>query len=97
MAFCWWWLGATGATTVGSSNINAGLTFKVGSSLINRLTEIEHIFLLVASLTTPQIAAMGRFATTALLYEQFRPRSYPPEFFSVVAERLALGPGHSLV
>ena len=39
---------------------------------------------------------MGRFATTALLYEQFRP-PYPPEFFRVVAERLELCPAHSLI
>jgi hypothetical protein len=30
---------------------------------------------------------MGRFATTAPLYEQFRP-PYPPAFFSDVAEKL---------
>jgi len=39
---------------------------------------------------------MGRFATTAPLYEQFRP-PYPPGFFRVVAERLEFGPGHSLI
>ena len=39
---------------------------------------------------------MGRFATTAPLYEQFRP-PYPSGFFRVVAERLEFGPGHSLI
>jgi ubiquinone/menaquinone biosynthesis C-methylase UbiE len=42
------------------------------------------------------LPAMGRFATTAPLYEQFRP-PYPPGFFRVVAERLEFGPGHSLI
>jgi ubiquinone/menaquinone biosynthesis C-methylase UbiE len=39
---------------------------------------------------------MGRFATTAPLYEQFRP-PYPPESFRTVAERLELGPARSLI
>jgi SAM-dependent methyltransferase len=39
---------------------------------------------------------MGRFATTAEFYEQFRP-PYPPEFFGAVAERLQLSKQHSLI
>ena len=39
---------------------------------------------------------MGRFATTALLYEQFRP-PYPPVFFREVAERLVLEKCHALI
>ncbi|WP_065751590.1 class I SAM-dependent methyltransferase [Bradyrhizobium paxllaeri] len=39
---------------------------------------------------------MGRFATTAALYAQFRP-PYPPEFFRAVAERLRLGKQHALI
>jgi SAM-dependent methyltransferase len=45
---------------------------------------------------TPQICAMGRFATTAALYEQFRP-PYSPEFFRAVVERLRLGKQHALI
>lgn len=51
---------------------------------------------LVASGATPQICGMGRFATTAALYEQFRP-PYSPEFFRVVVERLRLGKRHALI
>src|SRR6185312_6794523 len=40
--------------------------------------------------------AMGRFASTAELYEQFRP-PYPPEFFRTVAERLQLSKQHALI
>jgi SAM-dependent methyltransferase len=39
---------------------------------------------------------MGRFATTASLYEHLRP-PYPPEFFSTVTETLALSKRHALV
>lgn len=39
---------------------------------------------------------MGRFATTAALYEQFR-TPYPPEFFREVAERLSLSRQHTLI
>ena len=39
---------------------------------------------------------MGRFATTAALYEQFRPL-YSPEFFRAVVERLRLGKQHALI
>ncbi|WP_245310123.1 class I SAM-dependent methyltransferase [Bradyrhizobium jicamae] len=39
---------------------------------------------------------MGRFATTAALYAQFRP-PYPPEFFRAVAERLRLGKQHAVI
>ena len=51
---------------------------------------------LVASGATPQIGGMGRFATTAALYEQFRP-PYSPEFFGAVVERLRLGKRHALI
>ena len=51
---------------------------------------------LVASGATPQICDMGRFATTAALYEQFRP-PYSPEFFRAVVERLKLGKQHALI
>ena len=51
---------------------------------------------LVASGATPQICGMGRFATTAALYEQFRP-PYSPEFFRAVVERLRLGKQHALI
>ena len=53
-------------------------------------------FELVASGATPQICGMGRFATTAALYEQFRP-PYSPEFFGAVVERLGLGKQHALI
>jgi SAM-dependent methyltransferase len=39
---------------------------------------------------------MGRFATTAVLYEQFRP-PYPPAFFREVAERLGLTKRQALI
>src|SRR5262249_2426047 len=39
---------------------------------------------------------MGRFATTAKLYEQYRP-PYPAEFFQAVAQRLALSKQHALI
>ena len=39
---------------------------------------------------------MGRFATTAILYEQFRP-PYPPAFFKEVAEHLELKKGQALI
>jgi SAM-dependent methyltransferase len=39
---------------------------------------------------------MGRFATTAGLYAQFRP-PYSPEFFRAVVERLGLGKQHALI
>src|SRR4029077_13422011 len=39
---------------------------------------------------------MGRFATTAPLYEQFRPL-YPPEYFRTVAQKLGLSKQHALV
>ena len=39
---------------------------------------------------------MGRFATTALLYEQFRP-PYPAAFFQEVAERLGLKKWQALI
>jgi Methyltransferase domain len=39
---------------------------------------------------------MGRFATTASLYEHLRP-PYPPEFFSTVTETLALSKRHTLI
>jgi SAM-dependent methyltransferase len=39
---------------------------------------------------------MGRFASTAELYEQFRP-PYPPEFFQAVAQRLTLSRQHTLI
>ena len=39
---------------------------------------------------------MGRFATTAALYGQFRP-PYPPAFFRAVVKRLGLGERHALI
>src|SRR3974390_3609965 len=39
---------------------------------------------------------MGRFATTALFYEELRP-PYPPEFFSEVARQLKLSRQHALI
>src|SRR3982074_3988417 len=39
---------------------------------------------------------MGRFATTAALYEELRP-PYPPGFFREVVLRLALGKEHALI
>jgi ubiquinone/menaquinone biosynthesis C-methylase UbiE len=39
---------------------------------------------------------MGRFASTAELYEQFRP-AYPPEFFRDVAEKLQMSKQHRLL
>ena len=39
---------------------------------------------------------MGRFATTAELYEQYRP-PYPAEFFQAVAQKLALSKRHALI
>jgi hypothetical protein len=39
---------------------------------------------------------MGRFATTAPLYEQFRP-PYPPEYFRAVAQKLGLSKQHALL
>lgn len=39
---------------------------------------------------------MGRFATTAEFYEQYRP-PYPPEFFRAVAQELALSRQHALI
>ena len=39
---------------------------------------------------------MGRFATTAELYEQYRP-PYPAEFFQAVAQKLALSRQHALI
>src|SRR6201992_2584702 len=39
---------------------------------------------------------MGRFATSAPLYEQFRP-PYPPEYFRSVADRLGLSKRQALV
>jgi SAM-dependent methyltransferase len=39
---------------------------------------------------------MGRFATTAPLYEQFRP-PYPPEYFHIVAQKAGLSKQHTLV
>src|ERR1700745_116265 len=39
---------------------------------------------------------MGRFATTAALYEQFRP-PYPAEFFRAVAQKLGLSKQHALI
>lgn len=39
---------------------------------------------------------MGRFATTAALYENLRP-PYPPEFFRSVAGRLALSARSALI
>ena len=39
---------------------------------------------------------MGRFATSAPLYEQFRP-PYPPEYFRTVAQKLGLSKQHALV
>jgi SAM-dependent methyltransferase len=39
---------------------------------------------------------MGRFATTAEFYEQYRP-PYPAEFFRAVAERLKLDKRHALI
>ena len=39
---------------------------------------------------------MGRFATTAELYEQYRP-PYSAEFFQAVAQKLALSTQHSLI
>jgi SAM-dependent methyltransferase len=43
-----------------------------------------------------EICGMGRFATTAALYEQFRP-PYSPEFFRAIVERLRLGKQHALI
>lgn len=39
---------------------------------------------------------MGRFATTAALYEEYRP-AYPAEFFQAVAQRLSLSKQHALI
>jgi SAM-dependent methyltransferase len=39
---------------------------------------------------------MGRFASTAELYEQFRP-AYPPEFFRDVAQKLQMSKRHRLL
>ena len=39
---------------------------------------------------------MGRFATTALFYEELRP-PYPPQFFSEVARQLKLSQQHALI
>lgn len=39
---------------------------------------------------------MGRFATTAEFYEQYRPL-YPAEFFRAVADKLKLGKRHALI
>jgi ubiquinone/menaquinone biosynthesis C-methylase UbiE len=39
---------------------------------------------------------MGRFASTAEFYEQYRP-PYPPEFFRVAAQELRLSGRHSLI
>jgi ubiquinone/menaquinone biosynthesis C-methylase UbiE len=39
---------------------------------------------------------MGRFATTAEFYEQYRP-PYPAEFFRAVAQQLALSRQHALI
>jgi ubiquinone/menaquinone biosynthesis C-methylase UbiE len=39
---------------------------------------------------------MGRFASTAELYEQFRP-AYPPEFFRDVAQKLQMSKQHRLL
>lgn len=39
---------------------------------------------------------MGRFATTAELYEQYRP-PYPADFFRAVAQELALSRQHALI
>src|SRR5579872_5706686 len=39
---------------------------------------------------------MGRFASTAELYAQFRP-PYPAEFFRAAAERLKLSKQHALI
>src|SRR6476469_3748386 len=39
---------------------------------------------------------MGRFATTAEFYEQYRP-PYPAEFFRAVAEKLTLDKRHALI
>jgi len=39
---------------------------------------------------------MGRFATTAELYEQYRP-PYSTEFFQAVARKLALSKRHALI
>jgi SAM-dependent methyltransferase len=39
---------------------------------------------------------MGRFATTAALYEQFRP-PYPPEYFRIVAQKAGLSKQHALI
>jgi ubiquinone/menaquinone biosynthesis C-methylase UbiE len=39
---------------------------------------------------------MGRFATTAPLYEQFRP-AYPPEYFRIVAQKAGLSKAHALI
>jgi predicted O-methyltransferase YrrM len=52
--------------------------------------------LLVASYATPQMSGMGRFATTAPLYEQFR-APYFPEFFRTVAQKLMLGRQYALI
>src|SRR5215468_9514003 len=39
---------------------------------------------------------MGRFATTAELYEQYRP-PYSAEFFQAMAQKLALSKQHALI
>ena len=39
---------------------------------------------------------MGRFATTAEFYEQYRP-PYPAEFFRTAVEKLKLDKGHALI
>jgi SAM-dependent methyltransferase len=39
---------------------------------------------------------MGRFATTAAMYEELRP-PYPAELFDTIAQRLSLGKQHALI
>jgi len=51
---------------------------------------------LVISGLRPHVSDMGRFATTATLYGQFRP-PYPPAFFRAVVKRLSLGERHALI
>ena len=46
--------------------------------------------------TASYLMGMGRFATSAPLYEQFRP-PYPPEYFRSVAQKLGLSKQHALV
>jgi SAM-dependent methyltransferase len=54
------------------------------------------LFCLHGGATSIKDLAMGRFASTVELYENFRP-PYPIEFFSGVAQKLSLSKQHALI